>query len=81
MKYPPGTIVRLLNDVVLYSQDPSSDLLEGETGILVGEDELVFDPANPENSREVLYLCLVGGEVQHLFEQDFEPIAMEIIEA
>ncbi len=81
MKYPTGTIVHLLNDVVIHSQDPSADLHEGETGILVGEDELVFDPEDPENSREVLYLCLVGGEIQHLFEQDFEPIAMEIIEA
>lgn len=81
MKYPIGTIVRLNGDVVIESQDPTQDLREGSTAIILGQEEFIFDPDDPENSTDTVYSCLVGGKVQHLFEVDFELVTTETIEA
>ena len=81
MVYPIGTMVRLNRDIVIESADPDQDLREGSTAIILGQEEFVFDPDDPENSTDTVYSCLVGGEVQHLFEADFELIVTEMIEA
>ena len=60
---------------------PTQDLREGDTAIILGQEDFVFDPDDPENSTDTVYSCLVGGEVQHLFEADFELIITERIEA
>ena len=73
----PGHMIRIINDVVIDSQNESLDLHRGDTGIVLGTVKYVFDPDNPGTSTETLFKCLVNGQIEHLFEIDFEFILEE----
>ena len=77
MKYPAGTMVRLSHKIVIEPQISSLDLLPGDTGVIIGEEVVVFDPGCPENSTETLYNCLIRGRVELLFEADFEAVGRD----
>ena len=76
-----GNMIKITSTVVVDSGDPSTDLFPGDTGIMLGAETWTFDPDDPVNSRETVYRCLVKGQIQHLFDYDFEYDTTETIEA
>ena len=75
MIYSPGTIVRILHEICINPTDPSEDLFEGDTAVILGTEEVTFDYDNPKESTETLYKCLIRGRIERLFETDFELIS------
>lgn len=69
-----GDAIRLRWPVLVASGDPSNDLPAGTIGMVIDKENMTFDEDDPENSTEMMYLCLVNGIQHHLFETDIELI-------
>tara|TARA_Y100000310_G_C20239079_1_gene603760 strand:+ start:276 stop:503 length:228 start_codon:yes stop_codon:yes gene_type:complete len=75
MKYKVGDAVKLIHEVLVQGGDPSQDLHAGMVGVVIEEEKMIFDPDDPENTTETVYLCLVNGIHHHLFASDIVPVS------
>jgi hypothetical protein len=70
MNFPSPAIAK--TQIVTDSQIPENDIKAGDVVLILGEKYITFDTADPIGSRDLVYECLVGDRIEHLFPVDLE---------
>ena len=70
MNFPAPAIAK--NQIVTDSHLPENDINPGDVVIILGQKYITFDTSDPYGSRDLVYECLVGDRIEHLFPVDLE---------